>query len=172
MALPPPKRVEMGAFYRVFERSELSATRGYTTERLNLDIRQRVAAIGRRVNTLCQGETGLRGASAGPVSGLSQLRVASRQFAPAVAAPRSHQRLWLGENVAAVHTGNGGRVDGSRVVAQSSAPLPGAAVAASSSAVTRSPEEDVDQPSYCLSDKPARRDERAAENLFRGLMTG
>jgi IS1 family transposase len=28
-------------------------------ERLNLDIRQRVAAIGRRVNTLCQGEKGL-----------------------------------------------------------------------------------------------------------------
>jgi hypothetical protein len=29
-------------------------------ERLNLDIRQRVAAIGRRVNTRCQGEAGLR----------------------------------------------------------------------------------------------------------------
>src|SRR5712691_5791480 len=29
-------------------------------ERLNLDIRQAVAAIGRRVNTLCQGEAGLR----------------------------------------------------------------------------------------------------------------
>ena len=28
-------------------------------ERLNLDIRQGVAAIGRRVNTLCQGEAGL-----------------------------------------------------------------------------------------------------------------
>ena len=28
-------------------------------ERLNLDIRQRVAAVGRRVNTLCQGEKGL-----------------------------------------------------------------------------------------------------------------
>ena len=28
-------------------------------ERLNLDIRQRVAAIGRRVNTLCQGEARL-----------------------------------------------------------------------------------------------------------------
>src|SRR5215510_16057695 len=28
--------------------------------RLNLDIRQRVAAVGRRVNTLCQGEMGLR----------------------------------------------------------------------------------------------------------------
>jgi len=29
-------------------------------ERLNLDIRQRVAAVGRQVNTLCQGEDGLR----------------------------------------------------------------------------------------------------------------
>jgi hypothetical protein len=29
-------------------------------ERLNLDIRQCVSAVGRRVNTLCQGETGLR----------------------------------------------------------------------------------------------------------------
>jgi IS1 family transposase len=29
-------------------------------ERLNLDIRQRVAAIGRRVNTICQGEEGLQ----------------------------------------------------------------------------------------------------------------
>jgi IS1 family transposase len=29
-------------------------------ERLNLDIRQRVAALGRRVNTLCQGEAGVR----------------------------------------------------------------------------------------------------------------
>lgn len=29
-------------------------------ERLNLDIRQRVAAVGRRGNTLCQGESGLR----------------------------------------------------------------------------------------------------------------
>ena len=29
-------------------------------ERLNLDIRQRVAAVGRRVNTLCQGEAGLQ----------------------------------------------------------------------------------------------------------------
>src|SRR4029434_8120974 len=29
-------------------------------ERLNLDIRQRVAAVGRRVNTLCQGADGVR----------------------------------------------------------------------------------------------------------------
>jgi hypothetical protein len=29
-------------------------------ERLNLDIRQRVAAVGRRVNTLCTGEDGMQ----------------------------------------------------------------------------------------------------------------
>jgi len=29
-------------------------------ERLNLDIRQRVAAVGRRVTTLCKGEDGMR----------------------------------------------------------------------------------------------------------------
>jgi IS1 family transposase len=44
---------------------QVLATCGWTintafVERLHLDIRQRVAAIGRRVNTLCQGETGLR----------------------------------------------------------------------------------------------------------------
>src|SRR5215813_9034345 len=44
---------------------QLLATCGWTintsfVERLNLDLRQRVAAIGRRVNTLCQGEAGLR----------------------------------------------------------------------------------------------------------------
>jgi IS1 family transposase len=44
---------------------EVLARYGWTintafVERLNLDIRQRVAAIGRRVNTLCQGEAGLR----------------------------------------------------------------------------------------------------------------
>ena len=44
---------------------QVLATWGWTintafVERLNLDIRQRVAAIGRRVNTLCQGEAGLR----------------------------------------------------------------------------------------------------------------
>jgi hypothetical protein len=44
---------------------QVLASSGWTintsfVERLNLDIRQRVAAIGRRVNTLCQGEAGLR----------------------------------------------------------------------------------------------------------------
>jgi hypothetical protein len=45
--------------------AQVLATCGWTintsfVERLNLAIRQRVAAIGRRVNTLCQGEAGLR----------------------------------------------------------------------------------------------------------------
>jgi hypothetical protein len=49
--------------------SNLSARYRYTTgwkintafvERLNLDIRQRVAAVGRRVNTLCHGEASLQ----------------------------------------------------------------------------------------------------------------
>src|SRR5262245_30644504 len=45
--------------------AQVLATCGWTintsfVERLNLDLRQRVAAVGRRVNTLCQGEAGLR----------------------------------------------------------------------------------------------------------------
>src|SRR4051812_28531121 len=52
------------------------------------------------------------------------------------AGSRSHHRWWLGEEVAAVHTGDGGRGDGSRVVAHRSAPLPGAAMAATASPVT------------------------------------
>jgi len=44
---------------------QVLAARGWTintafVERLNLDIRQRVAAVGRRVNTLCRGEESLR----------------------------------------------------------------------------------------------------------------
>jgi hypothetical protein len=44
---------------------QLLAACGWTintsfVERLNLDLRQRVAVIGRRVNTLCQSETSLR----------------------------------------------------------------------------------------------------------------
>ena len=38
-------------------------------------------------------------------------------------------RPWLGEEVAAVHTGAGGRLDGPRVVAQGGAVLPGTTMA-------------------------------------------
>jgi hypothetical protein len=75
----------------------------------------------------------------GAVPSLSQLRVAPRQSAPAVAGPRSHQRLWLGEDVAAVYASDGSGIDGARVLAQRGAILPGAAVAAPPSAVTSWP---------------------------------
>jgi transposase-like protein/IS1 family transposase len=64
------RRRLVGVTHRVVFGTQLAieqvlATCGWTfntalVERLNLDIRQRVAAIGRRVNTLCQGEAGLR----------------------------------------------------------------------------------------------------------------
>ena len=97
-------------------------------ERLNLDIRQCVAAIGRRVNTLCQGEAGLRDQLA-----LFQVYhnfvLAPREFAPAVAGPRSHQRPWLSQGVAAVYTSDGGGIDGSCLDTARSADVPRAAVA-------------------------------------------
>jgi IS1 family transposase len=58
--------VKYGVVFGTMERVQqvLSACGGKINtafvERLNLDIRQRVAAVGRRVNTLCQGEDGLR----------------------------------------------------------------------------------------------------------------
>ena len=55
-------------------------------ERLNLDIRQRVAAIGTPGQHAVPGRSGLAG-SVGAVPGLSQFRLAPRQSAPAVAAP-------------------------------------------------------------------------------------
>ena len=64
------RRRLVGVTHRVVFGTQLAieqvlATCGWTiqtafVERLKLDIRQRVAAIGRRVNTLCQGEAGLR----------------------------------------------------------------------------------------------------------------
>ena len=51
-------------------------------ERLNLDIRQRVAAVGRRVNTLCKGEDGLRQQLA-LFHAVPQFCLAPCQFAPA-----------------------------------------------------------------------------------------
>jgi len=44
----------------VFSQNRYRKFSGVCSCEANLDIRQRVAAIGRRVNTLCQGEAGLR----------------------------------------------------------------------------------------------------------------
>jgi len=49
----------MGAIEQVLSMSGWKINTAFV-ERLNLDIRQRVAAIGRRVNTLCQHEDGLQ----------------------------------------------------------------------------------------------------------------
>jgi IS1 family transposase len=55
-------RVVFGAMERVQQVLSACGRKINTAfvERLNLDIRQRVAAVGRRVNTLCQGADGLR----------------------------------------------------------------------------------------------------------------
>jgi hypothetical protein len=55
-------RVVFGTMERVQQILSVGGRKMNTAfvERLNLDIRQRVAAVGRRVNTLCQGEDGLR----------------------------------------------------------------------------------------------------------------
>jgi hypothetical protein len=67
---PKPRRRCVGVKHQVVFGTRLAieevlARCGWTintafVERLTLDIRLRVAAIGRRVNTLCQGEAGLR----------------------------------------------------------------------------------------------------------------
>jgi len=97
-------------------------------ERLNLDIRQRVAAVGRRVNTLCQGEDGLR----------QQLVVYHAYDISACLTPvcasccglpttngRGSAKVWRPCTPA-----NGGGIDRPCVVAQRGVALSGAAVAA------------------------------------------
>ena len=83
-------------------------------ERVNLTIRQHVAAVGRRVMTLCKGEDGLR-QPAGPLSHLLQFLLAACQLAPAPAAARTDQWQRLGQAVAASDAGDGRWPDGSRL---------------------------------------------------------
>jgi hypothetical protein len=67
--------------------------------------------------------------STGAVPSLPQFRLAPCELAPGVADSRSHQRQWLHQAVAAVYTGDGSRIDGSRMVAERSAALSRATVA-------------------------------------------
>src|SRR4029453_10263167 len=71
---------------------------------------------------------GLAG-SAGVVPDVPQLCPAPCKPAPALSAPYSHERRWGSQAVAAVYTGDGGRIDRSRVVAQRGAALSGATMA-------------------------------------------
>ena len=104
-------------------------------ERLNLTIRQHVAAVGRRVTTLCKGEDGLRQQLAlYPL--LLQFLPASCQLTPALAAARPDQRHGLSHAVAALYAGDGGWVDRSCLDAARGAAVPRAAVAAASGGVS------------------------------------
>jgi IS1 family transposase len=80
-------------------------------ERLNLSIRQHVAAVGRRVTTLCKGEVGLR-QELTLYHTYYNFLFASCQPPPALAAARAHQRQRLGQTVAALYAGHGGGIDG------------------------------------------------------------
>ena len=79
-------------------------------ERINLTIRQHVAAVGRRVSTLCKGEDGLRQQLA-LYHCLLQFLFAPCQLTPAPAAARAHPRHRLGQAVAALYAGDGGGAD-------------------------------------------------------------
>lgn len=81
------------------------------------------------------GRSGLAG-SAGVVPDVLQLCVAPRQLTPGFARCRSDPLQAFGPEMAAVHTGDGGGLDRPCVVTQRDRALPGATVAASSSAVT------------------------------------
>jgi hypothetical protein len=92
-------------------------------ERLNLDIRQRVAAGG-------------LAAAVGGVSRLLQLCATTRERAPAVGRPHPDQRHGLSQGVAAIYTCDGRRIDQSCVVAARGVALSGAAVAAAAVSLT------------------------------------
>jgi hypothetical protein len=106
-------------------------------ERINLSIHQRVAAVGRRVSTLCKGEDGLR-------QQLALFHVYYNFcFAPCertltVATASPDPRHGLGHAVAALHTSDGRRSDRSRLDAARGAALSGTTVVTASGGMSRS----------------------------------
>ena len=75
-------------------------------ERLNLSLRQHVAAIGRRATTLCKGEDGVRQQLA-VYHVYLQLLPPARLLTPGAPTARAHQRDGLRQAVAALHAGDG-----------------------------------------------------------------
>jgi hypothetical protein len=115
---------------------QVLATCGWTintsfVERLHLDIRQRVAAIGRRVNTLCQAS---RLAGSATLFQVYHNSCCPRQPTP-TPADTSATNGRGSASVAAVYTSDDSGIDRSRVVAQRGAVLPGTTVVATASAV-------------------------------------
>ena len=97
-------------------------------ERLNLDSRQRVAAVGRRVTTVCQGEVGVRQQLV-VFQSYHNFCLPHARVGPALASARADQGQRLSQGVAAPDTCDGGGIDRSRVVAQRGVALSGAALA-------------------------------------------
>ena len=99
-------------------------------ERLNLSLRQRVAAMGRRSATPCKSEDGL-----GQHLALFQVYhnfVLPHTSLPPGAGRCDTQGVWLSQGVAAVHARDGGGLDRSCLVTQRGTALPGATVATAS----------------------------------------
>jgi hypothetical protein len=83
-------------------------------ERINLTIRQQVAAVGRRVSTLCKGEDGLRQQLA-LFQTYYNFCLPPRQSMPSAAAARADQGDGLGQAVASLYASDERGADGPSV---------------------------------------------------------
>ena len=106
-------------------------------ERLNLTIRQHVAAVGRRVSTLCKGEDGMRQ----QLARLLQLLLAPCERTRAVATAPADQRDGLRQAMAASDAGDGGGIDGPCLDPTRGAALSRAAVATTRGGVRKRAQE-------------------------------
>jgi hypothetical protein len=104
-------------------------------ERANLSIRQHVAAIGRRVITLCKHEAGVRQQLA-LYHAYYNFLPASCQLTPAPTTARTHAREGFGQAVAALYTRDGGWPERPHVDLARDAPVSGATMAPVAGAVS------------------------------------
>jgi IS1 family transposase len=105
-------------------------------ERLNLSMRQHVAAVGQRVSTLCKGG-GRPAAATGAVPRLSPLLPAACELAGASGCASTDQRHGLRHAVATADTGHGRGADRSRLDAARGAPVSRAAMAPASGGMSQ-----------------------------------
>jgi hypothetical protein len=103
-------------------------------ERLNLDIRQRVAATGRRVNTLCQGEDGVQHQLT-LFQAYHNFVLPHASLRQPLLVPEADQWQWLNQAVAAVYASHGGWIDRPRVDTARSPALSRATMATTSCGV-------------------------------------
>jgi hypothetical protein len=140
-------------------------------ERINLSIRQHVAAVGRRVSTLCKGEDGLQQQLA-LYHVYYNFCLPPQQLTPGAAASRGDQWWRLSQAVAAMYASDGGRVDRSGVEPARGTPIPRAAVAAAPSAVSGAEPDDCGMTGDRCVREEAKRAARGSETLMEDLMMG